>query len=125
MCLITPARPEDRVTTAPIGWQSVDAVRQLFDLMEKSLPERWLHRRLMNPGRTQLRSEAAERRLRDVVERLHKLRLERVKTRWAKKQQILLAEMQDSAMTGMVAVEKESQGLVVKEGLKREAVKTN
>lgn len=110
--------------TAPIGFQSVDAVRQLFDLMEKSLPERWLHRRLMSPGRAQLKSEAAERRLRDVVDRLHKLRLERVKTRWAKKQQMMIAAAGlDTPMTGMSETETPA-GLVTREAMKQETVKT-
>lgn len=79
----------------------------------------------MSPGRAQLKSEAAERRLRDVVDRLHNLRLERVKTRWAKKQQMMLASAGlDTQMMGMGETETPA-GMVTREAMKQERVKSN
>ncbi|TGZ78429.1 hypothetical protein EX30DRAFT_373797 [Ascodesmis nigricans] len=76
---------EWRPVKAFIGWRSVDAVRGLFDVCEKMLPERWLFERLMMPGKTQVRYVVARRRLEGVVEEVARRRLERVKERWGKR----------------------------------------
>lgn len=68
-----------------IGFQSVDAIRELFNLAEKLLPKRYLFQALMMPGRMQLKPEVARKRLGDVVEHVHRVKMERTRAKVMRK----------------------------------------